>query len=573
MNAVAPALPPHVCARVARVYGAATAARLLPDLAALVARYAGRIPAGRAGWSERDALLITYADSLLGDEPPLRTLRRFLREDVGELLTFVHLLPFYPYSSDDGFAVVDFRAVRSDLGDWADVQALARDYRVVFDGVINHVSAASAYLKGYCAGDPAYADFFIALDPQTDTSRVLRTRNLPLLHDYVTAAGPRWLWTTFSRDQVDLNFANPAVLLEVLDVLLGYAARGAAMVRLDAIPYLWKELGTSCAHLPQTHELIKLIRDVYDLAAPHVLLLTETNVPHRENVRYFGDHGDEAQVIYNFALAPLILWSLVRGDARVLSEWARGLAPISPRATYLNITATHDGIGMRPTEGLLSESDRAALVQLARDHGGDVTGKRNADGTLSPYELNLNYYDAVNDPRRDEPEELQVRRFLVSQAIPLALIGLPGLYLHSLLGSRNDYAGVRATGRARSINREQLRLAPLRAELANPASRRAQVFGTLRRLLALRAEQSAFHPDATQAVPELGPGIFAVVRENAATGQRLVALHNVTAAPLALPGHAAGVAPGARDLLSGDVANGRTLTLAPYQVRWFVQAG
>jgi len=549
--------------RLERVYGAETASGLLPGLDALLRRYAGKIPAGRVGWSERDALLITYADSVVGREVPLQTLQRFLKTEVGDLLSFMHLLPFYPYSSDDGFAVEDFREVRSDLGTWGDVESLAADYRLVFDGVINHVSASSGYMKGYCAGDPKYADFFIALDPATDTSRVLRTRNLPLLHDYETQTGKKWLWTTFSRDQLDLNFSNPAVLLEILDVLLGYAAHGAMMIRLDAIPYLWKELGTSCAHLPQTHELIKLIRVVLDAAAPQVLLLTETNVPHQENVRYFGDRGDEAQIIYNFSLAPLILWSLHKGDASVLSKWARGIEKVSDRATYLNITATHDGIGMRPTEGILSEPERAELVQLAYDHGGDITGKLNADGSISPYELNLNYFDAVNDPRRDEQEDLQIRRFLVSQAIPMALMGMPGIYIHSLLGSRNDTAGVKASGRARSINREQLRFDALQAELSDPDSRRARVFAEIKRLLALRSQQSAFHPDAAQEILEQGPGLFTVSRHNELTGQAIIAIFNVTAQSQRGP-----VVSGGVDLLSGEIFDGRTVDLTPYQIRW-----
>jgi len=546
------------------VYGPDRAREVFPRVEALCERYRGRVLPRAAGWSQKDALLIAYADSILGQGvSPLRALHGFLTAHVGEAVSYVHLLPFFPFTSDDGFAVTDFQTIRHDLGDWDDVRDFAADYRLVFDGVINHVSSSGIYMKGYASGDPKYKDYFISLPPDTDTRSVLRTRNLPLLHDYATADGTKWLWTTFSRDQIDLNFRNPDVLLEILDVLLGYAANGASMIRLDAIPYMWKELGTSCAHLPQTHELIKLIRDVLLEAAPHVSLLTETNVPHRENVTYFGDRGDEAQVIYNFALAPLILWGLATGDASVLSRWAAGIEWIGPGATYLNITATHDGIGMRPTEGLLDEPARAVLVRRAKDHGGDVTGKRNSDGTISPYELNLNYFDAVNDPRSDESIDIQIKRFMVSQAIPMAMMGIPGIYIHSLLGSRNDYAGVNATGRARSINREQLIEEPLRRELAQPQSLRANVFGDMKRLLTLRAGQSAFHPDATQEILDWGGEIFAVRRHNRQTGQTIVAIHNMTARAIQLsqltqhPG---------RDLLATDSDDIKQLS--PYQIRW-----
>ena len=553
------------------VYGHDAAPSIARDVQSLIARYRGRIPAQATGWSQRDALLITYADTLHDeDAPPLRALRRFMNERVGERFSFVHLLPFYPYSSDDGFAVQDFRQVRPDLGTWDDVRALAADHRLVFDAVINHVSASSIYMDGYTQGDPQYDDFFISLDPETDTSSVLRTRDTPLLHDYTTARGTEWLWTTFSRDQVDLNFANPRVLIEILDVLLYHAQQGAAMLRLDAIPYLWKQLGTSCAHLPQTHELIKLIRDVFDAAAPHVLLLTETNVPHEQNISYFGDRGDEAQMIYNFPLAPLIVWSFFAGETTTLTDWARRLEWISPRATYLNITATHDGIGMRPTEGILAEEHRMALCQMARDRGGDVTGKRNADGSLSPYELNLSYFDAINDPRTQEPMDVQVRRFLCTQAIPMALIGMPGLYIHSLIGSRNDDAGVQRTGRARSINRPQLNRADLDAQLSDPDTLRSRVFDGITALLEQRARVDAFHPDARQQIHALDPGVFAVERRHPNTGQTALALHNVTEQPrtVALP------APAHRELLRSPAeapelaAGDTTCTLAPYDVRW-----
>ena len=490
---------------------------------------------------------------------------------MGALISYVHLLPFFPFTSDDGFSVVDFRAIRPDLGSWNDLEAFGRDYRLVFDGVVNHVSASSRYVQGYLAGDPAFRDFCIALPPDTDTSSVLRTRNLPLLHDYPAADGTtRWLWTTFSRDQVDLNFSNPEVLLEIADVLLFYAARGAAMVRLDAIPYLWKKLGTSCAHLPETHELIKLFRDVYDAAAPHVELLTETNVPHQENTSYFGNSGDEAQMIYNFSLAPLIVWSLYKGEAKQLTEWSRQITWISPRATYLNITATHDGIGMRPTEGILSEAERKELVQLAFDRKGDITGKRNADGSVAPYELNFSYFDAINDPRRPAAQKTEVQKFLVSQAIPIAMMGIPGIYVHSLFGSRNDLEGVKRTGRARSINRAQLPVDELEKELERPGALRHEVFTGIKRLLEIRAGQTAFHPDATQEVLSLHPSLFAFRRMNRETRQTVLALHNVSTETVEIDLPEPEAARSVSDLLTKETVT-RRVTLDPYQVRWLLR--
>lgn len=552
--------------RLHRLYPTDVAGPLAGELVALATRYRPEIAPAAEGWSQKDAFLIAYGDTIRREgRAPLRALGEFLRAHIGPAISLVHLLPHFPYSSDDGFSVIDYRKVREDLGDWADVEALSSDYRIVFDAVVNHVSQHSVYVKGHCAGDPEHADFAVVIPPGTDTSKVLRTRNLPLLHPFETVRGTELLWTTFSADQVDLNFRNPRVLVEVTDVLFFYAARGASMLRLDAIPYLWKELGTSCAHLPQTHEVIKLWRDLFDLAAPHMLLLTETNVPHKENVSYFGDRGDEAQVIYNFSLPPLLLWSLHTGDASVLTRWAATLDYIGPRATYLNITATHDGIGMRPTEGILTEAQRRELCDLAKRHGGDITGKRNSDGSVSVYELNVTYFDALNDPAGVRPLDEQIDRFVLSQAVPMALMGIPAFYLPSFLGARNDHALVRETGRARSVNRPSFDAEELDRELARPESLRARVVSRLRRLLEIRATLSAFHPDASQCILDLAASVFAVRRENATTRQTVLACHNVSDAVV----HVALPAGLWCDAISGRSAFGG-LSLPPRSMVWLV---
>ena len=502
-------------------------------------------------WSEHDALLITYADSMLAEnEPPLKTLHQFLVQQVGSAISHVHLLPFYPYTSDDGFSVSDFRAVRPDLGTWEDLDALSEDYLLAFDGVINHVSISSEYFRGFCSGDPRYENFFISLPPDTDVSAVTRPRDLPLLYDYETSHGAKSVWATFSRDQVDLNYAEPEVLFEILDVLLGYAARGAAMLRLDAIPYLWKDLGTSCIHLPQVHEIIKLIRDVMDRVSPGLVLLSETNVPHQENIAYFGDAGNEAQMIYNFTLAPLILHAILTGNASYLTEWARQVVPVSERTTFLNVTATHDGIGMRPTEGILPDADRDKMAALAEHRGAGVGVKRNSDGSQSLYELNVNYFDALNDPGTNDPMELQVARFMLSQTIAMSFIGVPGIYIHSLLGSRNDMAGVERTGHKRSVNRQQLDAGALEQELHSESRRRAVLQAYVTRLKQ-RTEEPAFSPLAHQEILDLGSDVFALRRTHPATGRSVLALHNVTG----------------EDVKAGD------FILKPYEAKWITQTG
>ncbi len=565
----------RIRSRLATLYGEDDAPTLEAILKQTVAAHtATAASAPSKPFSEADALLISYGDSITqGKKTTLPVLEKFLSDHVGDAITFLHLLPFFPYSSDDGFSVIDFEKLRSDLGSWEDIRHLSLNYRIVFDAVLNHVSVESKYAQGYLKGDPEFADFLVSPDPSDDLSQVVRPRDLPLLHEFTLASGEKHpLWTTFSPDQVDLNFRNPRVFLEIIRILLFYAASGASMLRLDAIPYLWKTTGTRCVHLKETHLIIKLIRDIYDLAAPHMILLSETNVPHEENISYFGQGGDEAQIIYNFSLAPLTLFAITAGDTKKLTRWAQGLGPYWRGCTWLNITATHDGIGMRPTEGILNEDERQLLVDTTKAHGGQVSYKRNPDGSTTPYELNVTYFDAVNDPRPETPPEVEVARFLVTQAIAMTIRGIPGIYIHSLLGSRNDNTRVAETERLRSINRSQLDHTTLEAELKIPTSLRHRVLTGMRRLLDTRRKLRAFHPDTDQQILDLNNQIFAVLRRCTDTGERILALHNVTAKRIRIDRHTIPLRGPLTDTLTGQLiwlgAEGEDIVLLPYQIAW-----
>ncbi len=554
------------------LYGRERAPEIAGRLEAVIAAHtSGRSNvAGRTiALSERDALLITYGDQVTTPgEAPLRTLVQVCAERLTGLVSGVHILPFYPWTSDDGFSVVDYRAIDPALGSWADVRALGERFRLMFDGVVNHISASSAWFQGFLRDDPVYRDYFIVVEDAPDLSQVVRPRALPLLTPVQTSAGEKKVWTTFSADQIDLNIQNPDVLLEIIDVLLLYAGEGADFVRLDAIGYLWKEIGTSCIHLPQTHRVIQLIRAVLDAAAPHVALITETNVPHVDNVSYFGDGHNEAQLVYNFALPPLTLHTLRAGDASALSAWAASLTLPSPDVTFFNFLASHDGIGLNPARGILAPADIDALVLQTRDHGGLISTKHNADGTQSPYEMNINYFDALSDPAGSEPLGLQAARFMAAQAIMLMIVGMPGIYFHSLFGSRGWSEGVEQTGRNRTINREKLTRERLDHELAEPGSLRQIVFDAYGRLLRARSSSPAFHPLGGQQIVDAGPGIFGLWREAPDGSARVLALQNVTAAPQLVALTALGWRGPARDLITGAVAASGEVTLAPYQALW-----
>ncbi|HEX9116709.1 MAG TPA: sugar phosphorylase [Anaerolineae bacterium] len=561
------------------LYGEQVGEAVLERLLRLVeGRRQGLPTPATSGLSQRDAILITYGDQVTAaGEHPLATLSAFCGRHLAGALSAVHILPFYPSSSDDGFAVIDYDAVDPALGDWDDVARLGRQFRLMFDAVVNHVSASSAWFRGFLAGDPRYEHFFHVIPPGTDLSRVVRPRALPLLTSFDTPAGRRAVWTTFSADQIDLNYGDPVVLLAVIEVLLRYVSHGAQLIRLDAIAYLWKEPGTACIHLPQVHEVIRLWRTVLDEVAPHVMLITETNVPHADNITYFGNGHDEAQLVYNFALPPLVLHTLQTGDATALTGWAADLSLPSAEVTFFNFLASHDGIGLNPVRGILRDEEITALADRAVRRGGLVSYKHNADGSQSPYELNINYFDALSDPAGGEPLATQVERFLAGQAIMLALVGVPGIYFHSLFGSRGWPEGVKETGRNRTINRQKYRLDDLDRELAEPGARRSVVLGRYLALLRARAGSPAFDPHGTMQVMEpAAPGIFALLRRAPDGSETVLCLQNVTDRPQAVAFDPTGLLGSAsaalRDLVTGKSIEGAAGDLAAYQTCWLARA-
>lgn len=536
-----------------------------------------RSPASPSPLDQRDAILITYGDQFQKKgELPLQTLLHFGDRYLRGLVSGLHILPFYPYSSDDGFSVIDYRQVDSALGDWGDIFQLRERYTLMFDAILNHASVSNSWFQGFLRGEERYDDYFITLPPETDLSQVARPRTSPLLTCFETIHGPRWVWTTFSADQVDLNYQNPAVLQEIVDILLLYVENGARLIRLDAIAYLWKKIGTTCIHLPETHLVVIFLNALLKQVAPHVLLITETNVPHEDNVSYFGNGHNEAHLVYNFALPPLVLHALLSGDATVLTQWAAGLTLPSTDVTFFNFLASHDGVGLNPARGILPESEIEAMARRIKAHGGLISSKTNADGSESPYEMNISYFDALSDPNSDEALDIQVNRFMVSQAILLAVVGVPGIYVHSLFGSRNWQEGVQQTGRSRTINRYKFDVDELDVALQSSGTVVAMVYAGFTRMLRARALSSAFHPHGSQKLLHVGDSIFALRRVSPNGMHTALCLHNVSdrKQDVDLSRTRESLPVGVwRDLLTGETVNiGRQaeLALVGYQVAWFV---
>jgi len=497
------------------VYGAETAQTIAADVAELLASHHPiDRDRGTERWSERDVWLITYPDQFQRPGTmPLQSLLTFLNGHLLGLCNGVHILPFFPSSSDEGFSILDYTAVDPDHGDWSDIEAIAAHWRLMVDAVVNHCSAGSGWFTSWRTDDIAFRDFFRTGDPGADLSAVVRAREHPLLTRFPTARGDEWVWTTFSPDQVDLDYRNPAVLIRVLDVILSYAAHGADVIRLDAIGFIWKEEAAASIHLPQTHRIIQFIRACLDETYPEVIVITETNVPHEENVSYFGDgHHAEAHAVYQFPLPPLTLHAFVHGNATVLAAWLQALESPAPDTTFLNFLASHDGVGLRPLEGLVGDADVAALVTQSETNGGSVNRRTTNNGTSVPYELNATWFDLI---RGETTGEKAMHRHLASYAIMLALRGIPAIYVHSLLGSENDTAAVAADGQARAINRRRFTdLDALEQLLSDPTTREARALAGIGDLVRWRTASAAFHPDADQSIMATPASVLGISRRH-----------------------------------------------------------
>lgn len=534
-------------------------------------RKRSRLP-GNQLWSEQDALLITYGDSIIdGSYKPLDLLHDFLLNNLKGSINSVHILPFFPYTSDDGFAVSDFRTVNPRLGDWPDINRIANEFTLMSDLVLNHVSSQGNWFNAYRQGHTPYNQFFYEASPDDDLSEVVRPRTSPLLQEVETSSGVKHVWCTFSHDQIDVDFKNPEVLLEFLRIIRLHVDNGVKIIRLDAVAFLWKEPGTPCIHLPQTHAIIKLMRLLCDYASEKIILLTETNVPKAENLSYFGN-GDEAHAIYNFPLPPLILHAMMSGSAHHLCQWQRAMPPAPMGCAYLNFTASHDGIGMRPAEGLLSNKEIDQVIDTIKELGGLVSMRTLPDGSESPYELNTTFFEAMSRTFKGIDDH-QFERFVCSQTIVMSLEGIPAFYIHSVLATANDYDQVNYRGMNRAINRHQWNYPELRSRLADAATPQAQAIGALSARLKIRAQQPAFHPNATQFTVNIDNGhIFGLWRQSLDRSQSIFALHNVSDEPQTIDTKNLNLIDDEdwTDLLSPDEfkATAKTFTLAPYQCRW-----
>jgi sucrose phosphorylase len=501
-----------------------------------------------------EVVLITYGDTFTDElQPHLQSLRSVWDDHLAQVFSTVHVLPFFPSSSDGGFAVVDYRVIAEELGDWSDLASAVGDGRLMIDLICNHGSAQSEWFVQFLNDEAPGRGYYLTADPQADLSMVTRPRTHPLLREVETTAGTRHVWATFSHDQIDFDFSNPDVLVEFCSILGFYLSQGATRIRLDAIAYLWKQIGTRCIHLPETHQIVKLMRTLVELRDTTTLLITETNVPHGDNTSYFGA-GDEAHVVYNFTLAPLIVWTLITGQADTLTSWLGRLDPAPVGCTFLNFIASHDGLGLRPIEDLISPTELEPMIDAALEVGGSFSAY-SAPGGPRPYELNVSLADLLAGVDGETAQ-----RFVLAHALMLAVQGIPAIYVHSMLVSPGEVQAATESGHKRDINRGKVTVEQANQRLT--AGWRADVFHQLAALIQRRRAQPAFAPEAAQLMHVVDDRIVAIERR--CEEQVIFALHNVSGESVTV------TVPdvfGVDDLITGERVK-RMLTLDPWRAAW-----
>jgi len=522
-------------------------------------------------WSEKDIILITYGDSIIKeDQPPLKTLKNFLDRTIENTINSVHILPFFPYSSDDGFAVIDYSSVNESLGTWQDIEAISNNYNLMSDLVINHCSSRSAWFDNFIKGEGLGSDFFFTALPDEELSEVVRPRTSPLLKEVETGDGKKFVWCTFSHDQVDFDFRNPEVLKAFTSIIKQYLDAGIKIFRLDAIAFLWKIAGTTSINLPQTHEVVRLLRTLIESAEESAIIITETNIPNTQNLTYFGN-ANEAHGIYNFSLPPLLLNTLLTGNCLYLKRWLMSMPPPQDGTMYFNFIASHDGIGLRPAEGLLSDTEIDNLVHTVESFGGKISWRTSDTGEQKAYEMNISLYDAMQGTV-DGKDQWNFERFICAHAIMFALEGIPGIYIHSLLGTQNDYEKLANTHHNRSINRRRWHEGALEEALADETLHHAKVLSTLKGLLNTRIEQPAFHPNATQFTLHLGLQLFGFWRQSKDRKQSIFCVSNISTQPVELPLSELNliITDSWTELISNTEITALTenITLMPYQTVW-----
>jgi len=480
--------------------------------------------------SEDTTVVICYGDSVFdnGKLNSIRSFKNFYNKYLSKFFNTIHFLPFYPSSSDSGFAVKDHYKIDGKLGSWTDINNFSKKNNIMADIVINHASSKGLWFKNFLRNKSPGKDYFIKVDKKFDISKVVRPRENRLLKKINVFNKPDFIWRTFSSDQIDLNFKNPKVLMRFIKIMINLACHGVTIFRLDAIAYLWKESGTKCINLKQTHEIIKLLRIICNSLQNSPYLLTETNLPEKENLSYFGKKNDQANWVYNFTLPPLLIHALLFEDSSKLNQWMKKLPSTKPKNNYFNFIASHDGIGMRPVEGYLNKIALNALFKRLKKNGAQLSFRKINKIQKKVYEVNITLFNAFKNTDYDKKGLHALERYITAHAIMFSIEGVPAVYFNSIFGKSNDEYKYVISNNKRDLNRYKWNKVKLDRFLKDKRSKQKIYYDQITNLLKIRKKQKAFHPNATMHCLSFGNKIFAFKRISLDKKQIIICITNMS---------------------------------------------
>ena len=498
------------------------------EIIQIIKNFNKKNPKKKKNISEKTSLIICYGDSIYSNKKSSISLFKiFFQKKLKNYFNTIHFLPFYPSSSDSGFSVKDHYKIENKLGNWSDIKKISKSNDIMADMVINHSSARGLWFRNFLKNKKPGKNYFLTIDSKFDTSKVIRPRDHKLLKKINIFNKKEYLWRTFSADQLDLNFKNPSVLLRFIKIMINLINHGVTVFRLDAIAYLWKESGTKCINLKQTHEIIKLLRTICSYLNVETIIVTETNLPEKENLTYFGKN-DEANWIYNFSLPPLLIHAFLFENSSYLNQWSKKLPITKNGNSYLNFISSHDGIGIRPTEGIFNKKVLNNFLKRLKKNGSKFSYRKVKNKSKKVYEANITVFDALKKTDYDSKGKFLLERYVSAHSIMISLEGIPAIYFNSLFGKSNDEAKYIITGNNRDVNRYKWNYKNISKKLSNKNSKQSIFFQKISNLLSIRRKQKAFHPNASRHNINLGSKIFSFKRISINKKQTVICITNLS---------------------------------------------
>jgi len=533
-----------------------------------------------------------------------------MREHVGyfkELgLTYLHLMPLFavrPGDSDGGYAISNYRSIDPQLGTVEDLRTLSRDLRdagivLVLDFVINHTADDHEWAQLAQAGKREYQEFYYIFPDRTFPEQYERTlreifprvrRGNFTWHDGME----KWVWTTFNNFQWDLNYSNPAVFRAMLDEMFFIANTGVDILRLDAVAFVWKKMGTSCENLPEAHTLIQAFNRMVRIAAPGVLFKSEAIVHPDEIIKYISPY--ECQISYNPTLMALLWESLATRKVSLLVQTLRHRFRLPKNTAWVNYLRCHDDIGWTFDDG-----DAKAIGVNPYDHrqflndfySGQFPGSfargvpfqenvDTGDMRISGTMASLAGLEQAVEEEDERKKEMAIRRILLLHGVTLSIGGIPLLYVGEEWGELNDYDFVRDPAKAgdtRWIHRPKMKWEYLeeldsRIESGN-GSIRTRIFRSIQKLIALRKKLPALAGQDMELISLQNEHVLGYMRMR--NGHRLIVLANFSEASQVIRGNklrTTGLGRFFQDLIQNQTyATSELLTLDPYQIVWLERA-